>query len=153
MRWDARPLDLDLLLFGDQQIHDPDLMVPHPRMSVRRFVLAPAAEIAPDLIEPRTGRSVSDLLRNLDRRPSVLLLDPVLDIASFRGLVQPETDWRIFQLADDMDPAEEPTFAVQAPGVREWSRSWPVRWPILEVDPADPGWVEEVRAAMLATRA
>ncbi|HEU5117599.1 MAG TPA: 2-amino-4-hydroxy-6-hydroxymethyldihydropteridine diphosphokinase [Isosphaeraceae bacterium] len=149
IRWDARPLDLDLLLFGAEQIHEPDLIVPHPRMTVRRFVLAPAAEIAPDLVEPRTGRSVSDLLRNLDRRPLILVLDRRLDKSSLGD----SDDWVIVQTPQEVQFAGEPTFAVRALGVREWSRSWPVHWPIQEVDPADPGWVREVQAAMLATRA
>lgn len=50
-----RTLDLDLLLYGDQRIDEPELRVPHPRMHQRAFVLAPLAEIAPDLIVPGHG--------------------------------------------------------------------------------------------------
>src|SRR4051812_46660999 len=50
-----RTLDLDLLLFGDQQIHLPQLNVPHPRMQDRAFVLAPLLEIAPDVAIPGLG--------------------------------------------------------------------------------------------------
>jgi 2-amino-4-hydroxy-6-hydroxymethyldihydropteridine diphosphokinase len=71
-RWGARTLDLDLLLFGDRAIRTPRLEVPHPRMALRRFVLAPLAEIAPDAVDPLTRRTVQDLLGNLDRRPSYL---------------------------------------------------------------------------------
>jgi 2-amino-4-hydroxy-6-hydroxymethyldihydropteridine diphosphokinase len=57
-----RTLDLDLLLYGDAVIDDaPELLVPHPRMHERAFVLAPLAEIAPDLTIPGRGR-VADLL-------------------------------------------------------------------------------------------
>ena len=50
-----RTLDLDLLLFGDREINDPALTLPHPRMHWRAFVLVPLDEIAPDLAHPRLG--------------------------------------------------------------------------------------------------
>jgi len=59
----ARMLDLDLLLYGDQTIDEPGLVVPHPRMHERAFVLAPLAEIAPDATIPGKGR-VAALLKN-----------------------------------------------------------------------------------------
>lgn len=59
-----RTLDLDLILFGDSVIEDAGLVVPHPRFRARRFVLEPLAEIAPDLIDPRTGASIADLRKN-----------------------------------------------------------------------------------------
>jgi 2-amino-4-hydroxy-6-hydroxymethyldihydropteridine diphosphokinase len=52
-----RTLDLDLLLYGDQTIHTPDLLVPHPRMHERAFVLAPLLEVAPDIAIPGHGRA------------------------------------------------------------------------------------------------
>ena len=61
----ARTLDLDLILFGDLTIDEPGLAVPHPRFRERRFVLEPLAEIAPDLVDPITGRAVRDLLTDL----------------------------------------------------------------------------------------
>ena len=75
VRWGERTLDLDLLLFGDLVLDSPELQVPHPRMAVRRFVLAPLVEIAPAAIDPMTRRTVADLLANLDRRPSYLALE------------------------------------------------------------------------------
>ena len=57
-----RTLDLDLLLYGDQVIAEPGLIVPHPRMHERAFVLAPLAEIAPDIAIPGKG-SAGTLLR------------------------------------------------------------------------------------------
>jgi 2-amino-4-hydroxy-6-hydroxymethyldihydropteridine diphosphokinase len=56
-----RPLDLDIVLYGDQRIDEPGLAIPHPRMRERAFVLAPLAEIAPDLSVPGLG-SVQALL-------------------------------------------------------------------------------------------
>ena len=52
-----RTLDLDLLLYGDRVIAEPGLIVPHPRMHERAFVLAPLAEIAPDIAIPGKGRA------------------------------------------------------------------------------------------------
>jgi 2-amino-4-hydroxy-6-hydroxymethyldihydropteridine diphosphokinase len=58
-----RTLDLDLILFGNERITEPGLTVPHPRFRERLFVLEPLAELAPDLVDPETGRTISDLLR------------------------------------------------------------------------------------------
>jgi 2-amino-4-hydroxy-6-hydroxymethyldihydropteridine diphosphokinase len=49
-RWGPRTLDADVLLVGDLRVEEPDLVVPHPRMWERRFVLAPLAELAPELV-------------------------------------------------------------------------------------------------------
>ncbi|MCU1485282.1 MAG: 2-amino-4-hydroxy-6-hydroxymethyldihydropteridine diphosphokinase [Actinomycetia bacterium] len=51
-RWGPRTLDVDVLLVGDLTVDEPDLEVPHPRMWQRRFVLAPLADLAPDLVSP-----------------------------------------------------------------------------------------------------
>jgi 2-amino-4-hydroxy-6-hydroxymethyldihydropteridine diphosphokinase len=50
-----RPLDLDLLLYGDEELDEPGLTVPHPRLHERRFVLEPLAELAPGLVLPGHG--------------------------------------------------------------------------------------------------
>jgi 2-amino-4-hydroxy-6-hydroxymethyldihydropteridine diphosphokinase len=61
-RWGPRTLDLDLLLYGDEVVRAPRLVVPHPGLAVRRFVLAPLAELCPDRVVPGTGRTVGQLL-------------------------------------------------------------------------------------------
>ncbi|MDD1608104.1 MAG: 2-amino-4-hydroxy-6-hydroxymethyldihydropteridine diphosphokinase [Methylococcaceae bacterium] len=62
-RWGARTLDLDILLYGDQVIELPDLIIPHVGLTERAFVLYPLYEIAPQLIIPNKGKLV-DLLVN-----------------------------------------------------------------------------------------
>jgi 2-amino-4-hydroxy-6-hydroxymethyldihydropteridine diphosphokinase len=58
----ARTLDLDVILYGEQTIREPGLVVPHPRFRERLFVLEPLAEVGPDLVDPETGKTISALL-------------------------------------------------------------------------------------------
>lgn len=60
LRWGARTLDLDLLLFGDDVISTHDLVVPHPELARRNFVVVPLLELAPALVLP-DGRALADL--------------------------------------------------------------------------------------------
>jgi len=64
--WGPRTLDLDILLFGDQIIHNERLTIPHAEISHRPFVLVPLAEIEPDCVIPEKGL-VSDLISKLDQ--------------------------------------------------------------------------------------
>ena len=68
-RWGPRVIDLDLLVFGDRVIDEPDLQVPHPGMADRNFVLLPLREIAPDLDIPGLG-TVADIAAN-DKEPRI----------------------------------------------------------------------------------
>lgn len=58
---DPRALDLDLILYGNLQITEPGLIVPHPRFHERAFVLKPLAEIAPGWLDPRSGQTIAQL--------------------------------------------------------------------------------------------
>ncbi len=75
-RNEPRTLDLDLLLLGDVRLDDPRLVLPHPRMWDRRFVLAPLAELAPALRNPKTGLTVRETLQTIGERPWVRLAAP-----------------------------------------------------------------------------
>jgi 2-amino-4-hydroxy-6-hydroxymethyldihydropteridine diphosphokinase len=55
MQWGPRTLDVDILLYGDEQVHEPDLVIPHPRMHERPFVLAPLLDVAPERVTPPPG--------------------------------------------------------------------------------------------------
>jgi 2-amino-4-hydroxy-6-hydroxymethyldihydropteridine diphosphokinase len=65
VRWGPRVVDLDLLVYGDRQVDEPGLRVPHPRLYERRFALEPLAELDPELDVPGLGR-VDDALAALD---------------------------------------------------------------------------------------
>ena len=62
---EPRPLDLDLIAFGNEIRNSPELILPHPRAHLRKFVLAPLAEIAPGFILPGQKKSVRELLEEL----------------------------------------------------------------------------------------
>ncbi len=60
-----RTLDLDLLLYGDRKLSEPDLEIPHPRLAERAFVLEPLCALAPDLVHPTLGESIETLARRV----------------------------------------------------------------------------------------
>ena len=70
-----RPIDIDILLFGEQVVETPELVIPHPKMAERAFVLIPLAEIAPDLAHPVSGKKIKELADDIKEKQGVLKLN------------------------------------------------------------------------------
>ena len=63
IRWGPRTIDIDILLYGDEVIDETDLIVPHPRMTERAFVMIPLNDIAANVIEPRSGQMIQNIVQ------------------------------------------------------------------------------------------
>jgi 2-amino-4-hydroxy-6-hydroxymethyldihydropteridine diphosphokinase len=70
----ARTLDIDIISYGNQELNNTDLILPHPRATQRRFVLMPLAEIHPEMILPGQSANIAQLLAVLPRNENVRLL-------------------------------------------------------------------------------
>ena len=76
VRWGPRTVDLDILLFGDLVVSRPDLVIPHPLMAARKFVLAPFVEIAPLVMHPVLNKTMIQLLSELQNTHTVMKCKP-----------------------------------------------------------------------------
>jgi GTP cyclohydrolase-4 len=68
-----RPIDIDILFYDEQIINSKELIIPHPRIEERAFVLIPLAELAPDMVNPANDKKVSEMLDNVEGRDGVSL--------------------------------------------------------------------------------
>jgi len=69
---DSRIIDIDILLYGELAVNLPDLVIPHPRMAEREFVLVPLAEIAPDVVHPVSWKTIKQLREAIKEKQGVL---------------------------------------------------------------------------------
>ena len=74
IKWGPRTIDLDILLYDQLCLNEPDLIIPHPRMHERSFVLVPLAEIAPNVKHQSLDRTINELLKSLDSAKLVKLI-------------------------------------------------------------------------------
>ena len=79
LHWGPRLIDLDLLIFEDQVLSEPKLTIPHPRMAFRPFVLAPAAQIASDMVHPELGTTCGELWSHLQKSMRWVWIEPSTD--------------------------------------------------------------------------
>lgn len=67
-RWAPRPIDLDIALYNDRIVDEGGLVIPHPRLAERAFVLRPLLDLDPDLTHPATGERLADLLQGVETK-------------------------------------------------------------------------------------
>ena len=76
IKWEPRIIDIDILFFENEIINDKRLIIPHPEIEKRKFVLAPLAEIAPDFVHPVLKKSIRELLNECPDELQVAIVTP-----------------------------------------------------------------------------
>ncbi|MEI8376762.1 MAG: 2-amino-4-hydroxy-6-hydroxymethyldihydropteridine diphosphokinase [Planctomycetota bacterium] len=108
--WGPRTVDLDLLLYDTLTRVHPDLVIPHPRMAWRRFVLEPAAEVAPEMLHPGIGWTIARLLDHLNQTPWYLAIAGPIGVGKswLAGKIAEKIAARL--LAEQFDPSRLEAF-------------------------------------------
>ncbi len=120
MRWEARPIDLDILLYSNQRVWTPELRIPHPRMAFRSFVIKPAAEIVPQWRDPVSQMTIGELASVLEQDRSLVVLTSNSD------------DW-LRNLSQSLDPTTDPS-KDQEHVIKYSDQVWIVAMPGSETD-------------------
>jgi 2-amino-4-hydroxy-6-hydroxymethyldihydropteridine diphosphokinase len=119
-RWGPRRLDLDLLLYDDLVLETPALTLPHPRMAWRRFVLEPAAEVAPAMLHPTTGWTIARLLDHLNTAvPYVAIAGPIA-VGKTRLAEELAQKTSVYWIAEEVAPRRLKTFYAD-PSSNAWA--------------------------------
>lgn len=120
VRWGPRPIDLDLLLYDAVVLDEPSLVLPHPRMAWRRFVLEPAAEVAPEMTHPTLGWTISRLLGHLDATPYYAALTGSIGAGKTELSRRLESHLSARRLAEEIDTTRLGDFYAD-PASHAWS--------------------------------
>ena len=103
--WGPRIIDLDLLLYEQEVIDSPTLTLPHPRMAWRRFVIEPAAEVAPNMIHPTTGWTLAKLRDHLNKTLRYVALAGGIGAGKTRLLLHLAQRKTVHTILEAVDPA------------------------------------------------
>lgn len=126
-RWDARPIDLDLVLFGDRRVETSSLLIPHPRMHYRAFVLAPLAELHPEALHPLLNQTARELWERSSRQAGdVLLLGGDEAFLSYARSVfsKARPDWRVLIRPESSGPTKFAKIGEQVVGALWRAEDW-----------------------------
>ncbi len=145
-RWAARTVDLDLLLYGDLVLDTERLVLPHPRMAFRRFVLEPAAEVAAEMVHPVIGWTIAELLDHLNTAAPYVAIAGA--IGAGKTLLAEQLAERLgaVRLDEEFDAAQLASFYADPAG-----NAWAVELEFLrrrteQLAAGHPRWLEPRRA-------